>query len=77
MLEKLIKRSLKDRFNEHRRTVHNPNSKSSSTVNVAKHFLLTPNHSSNDIQLIPIAKILSNRDSILKAREAHPQSQYS
>ena len=64
------KRSLKNRFIEHRRTVNNPNSKSSPTT-AAKHFLLTPNHSSNDIQLIPIEKIFSNRDSVRKAREAH------
>ena len=52
------KRSLKDRFNEHRRTVDSPNSKSSPTT-AAKHFLLTP---SSDIQLIPIEKILSYRN---------------
>ena len=35
------KRSLKDRFNEHRRTVDNPNSKSSPTT-AAKHFFANP-----------------------------------
>ena len=52
------KRSIKDRFNEHRRTVDNPNSKSSPTTAAKlKHVLLTPNHCSNqDIQLIPIKK---------------------
>ena len=48
----------------------NPNRKSSPTT-AAKKFLLTPNHSSNDIQLISIEKILSNRDSVRKAREVH------
>ena len=64
------KRSLKDRFNEHRRTVDNPHNKSSPTT-AGKHFLLTPNHSSNDMQLIPIEKIFNNRDAVRKAREAH------
>ena len=64
------KRSLKDRFNKHRGTVDNPNNKCSPTT-AAKHFLLTPDHCSSDIQLIPIEKILSNRDLVRKAREAH------
>ena len=64
------KRFLKDRFIKYRRPVDNPNSKSSPTT-AAKHFLLTPNNSSSDIQLIPIEKILINRDSVRKAREAH------
>ena len=63
------KRRLKDRFNEHRRTIDNPNSKSKPTT-VAEHFLSSPNHTANDMQLIPIEKIFSNRDSIRKAREA-------
>ena len=46
------KRRLKDRFNEHRRTIGNPN------------------YTANDMLLIPIEKIFSNRDSIRKAREA-------
>ena len=29
-----------------------------------------PNHTANDMQLIPIEKVYSNRDSIRKAREA-------
>ena len=54
-----------------RRAVDNPNSKSSPTT-AAKHFLLTHNHSSNDIHLSNTHwKILSNRDSVRKAREAH------
>ena len=60
------KRRLKDRFNEHRRTIDNPNTKSKP----AEHFLAAPNHTANDMQLIPIEKVYSNRDSIRKAREA-------
>ena len=60
---------LKDQFNEHRRTMDNPDAKSEPTT-VAKHFLSSPNHTANDMQLIPIEKIFSNRYSIRKAREA-------
>ena len=63
------KRRWKDRFNEHRRTADNPNTKSKRTT-VAEHFLSSPNHTTNDIPLIPIEKIVSNRDSIRTAREA-------
>ena len=63
------KRRLKDRFNEHRRTIDNPDAKSEPTT-AAKHFLSSPNHTANDMQLIPIEKIFSNRESIRKAREA-------
>ena len=63
------KRRLKDRFNEHRRTIDNPNTKSKPTT-AAEHFLSSPNHTVNDMQLIPIEKIFSNRDSIRKAKEA-------
>ena len=63
------KRRLKDRFNENRRTVDNPNNKSKPTT-AAEHFLSSPNHTANDMLLIPIEKIFSNRDSIRKAREA-------
>ena len=62
------KRRLKDRFNEHRRTIDNPNTKSKPTT-AAEHFL-SSNHTANDMQLIPIEKIFPNRDSIRKAREA-------
>ena len=62
------KRRLKDRFNEHRCTIDNPNTKSKPTT-AAQHFL-SSNHTANDMQLIPIEKIFSNRDSIRKAREA-------
>ena len=63
------KRRLKDRFNEHRRTIDNPNTKSKPTT-AAEHFLSSPNHTANDMQLIPIEKIFSNRNSIRKAKEA-------
>ena len=63
------KRRLKDRFNEHRRTIDNPNAKSKPTT-AAEHFLSSPNHTANDMQLIPIEKIFSNQDSIHKAKEA-------
>ena len=63
------KRRLKDRFNEHRRTIDNPNTKSKPTT-AAEHFLSFPNHTANDMQLIPIEKIFSNRDSIRKAKDA-------
>ena len=36
----------------------------------AEHFLSSPNHTANDMKLIPIEKIFSNRDSIRKAKEA-------
>ena len=64
------KRCLKDRFNEHRSTIDNPNNKSKPTA-AAEHFLSSPNHTANDMLLIPIEKIFSNRDSIRKAREAY------
>ena len=63
------KRRLKDRFNEHRCTIDNPDAKSEPTT-AAKHFLSSPNHAANDVQLISIGKTFSNRDSIRKAREA-------
>ena len=53
---------LKDRFNEHRRTLDNANTKSKPTT-VAEHFLSSPHKISKDMQF-------SNRDSIRKAREA-------
>ena len=49
------KRRLKDQFNENRRTIDNPNSKSKPTT-AAEHFLSSPNHTANDIQLIPSKK---------------------
>ena len=65
------KRRLKDRFNEHRGTIDNPDTKSKpTTCTAAEHFLTAPNHTANDMQLIPIEKVFSNRDSVRKAREA-------
>ena len=66
------KRFLKDRFNEHRRIIDNLNNKSKPTT-AAEHFLSSPNHTANtanNMQLIPIEKTFSNRDSFRKAREA-------
>ena len=58
-------------INEHRRNIDNPNNKSKPTT-AAENFLSSPNHTANDMQLIPTEKIVSNRDSIrrAKAREA-------
>ena len=64
------KRRLKDRFNEHRRAVDKTNIKSKPT-NVSEHFLSHSNHSHTDMQLIPLEKIHSSRDSVRKARESH------
>ena len=63
------KRRLKDRFNEHRRTIDSPKTKSKPTT-AAEHFLTAPNHTANDMQLIPIEKVYSNQDSIRTPREA-------
>ena len=63
------KRRLKDRFNEHRRPVDNP-SNSSKPTTVSEHFL-TNDHSANDITLIPLELVKSDRDSVRKAREAY------
>ena len=64
------KRRLKDRFNERRRAVDKNNTKSKSTT-VSEHFLSHSNHSHTDMQLIPLEKIHSSRDSVRKARESH------
>ena len=64
------KRRLKDRFNEHRRAVDKTNIKSKPTT-VSEHFLSHSNHSHPDMQLIPLEKIHSSRDSVRKARESH------
>ena len=63
------KRRLKERLNEHRRTIDNPNIKSKPTT-AEEHFLSSPDHTANDMQLILIEKFFSNRDSIHEAREA-------
>ena len=56
------KRKLKERFNDHRRTVDNPASKSKPT-NVSEHFMLTLYLSALDTQPIPLEKFYSGRDS--------------
>ena len=37
---------------------------------VSEHFLSNPNHTATDMQLIPIEKLFSSRESIRKARES-------
>ena len=54
------KRRLKDRFNEHRRTIDNPNNKSKPTT-AAENVLSSPNHNANDMLLIPIEKIFPTK----------------
>ena len=63
------KRRLKDRFNEHRRPVDRPTPTSRPTA-VSDHFL-SDDHTTNDIELIPLELIHSSRDAIRKAREAY------
>ena len=41
------------------------------TTTVSEHFLFHSNHSHTDMQLIPLEKIHSSRDSVRKARESH------
>ena len=38
---------------------------------VSEHFLPHSNHSHTDMQLTPLEKIRSSRDSVRKARESH------
>ena len=52
------KRLVKDRYNDHRRTLDNANTKSNPTT-VAEHFLSSPNNISKDMQLISIEKNIS------------------
>ena len=59
------KRLLKDRFNEHRRAVDK------TKPMTTEHFLSHSNHSHTDMQLMPLEKIHSSRDSVRKARESH------
>ena len=62
-------RRLKDRFNEHRRSVDKTNIQSKPTT-VSEHFLSHPKHCHTDMQLIPLEIIHSSRDSITKNRES-------
>ena len=45
------------------------NNSESKPATVAKHFLSASNHTPNDMQLIPVEKVFSSRESIWKARE--------
>ena len=63
------KRHLHERFGEHRRSVQNHQQLANPTP-VSEHFNL-PGHSVNEICLIPLELIHTNRDSVRKAREAH------
>ena len=64
------KRSLKDKFNEHRRAVDKTNIKSK-PITLSEHFLSHSNHSHTDMQLIPLERIHSSSDSVRKARGSH------
>ena len=50
--------------------VDKTNIKSKPTT-VSEHFLSHSNHSHTEMQLIPLEKIHSSRDSVRKARESH------
>ena len=54
----------------HRRAIDKTNIKSKPTT-ISEHLLSLSNHSRTDIQLIPLEKIHSPRDSVRKARESH------
>ena len=58
-------RSLRERFGEHRRGIINKLDDS-----VPNHFN-QPNHSLNDVEVIPLIQIHNNRDSIRLAMEQH------
>jgi len=60
---------LKDRFNKHRRPVDKQTNFSKPTA-VSEHFL-SNYHNANDMQLIPLELMNSNRDSVRKARKAY------
>ena len=65
------KSQLSDRFGEHRRAIEKAitHRHIDQPTAVSDHFTL-PGHSINDIELIPLELIHSNRDSIRKAGEA-------
>ena len=65
------KRRLCDRFGEHRRAVEKAITQRDidQPTTVSDHFTL-PGHSLNNLQLIPLELLNSNRDAIRKAREA-------
>ena len=62
-------RQLNERFGEHWRSILN-HQQLSTTTPVSLHFNQA-SHSINDVSLIPIELIRSNRDSVRKDREAH------
>ena len=63
------KRRLKDSFNEHRRAVETKIK--SKPITVSEHFLSHTYNSRADMQLIPLEKIHSSRDSVPQGRESH------
>ena len=63
------KQRLKDHFNEHRRPIDIQTNSFKITA-VSEHFL-SNDHNANDMQLIPLELMKSNRDSVRKAREAY------
>ena len=69
------KRHLSDRFGEHSRAIEKAIAKQQNDqpTAVADHFTL-PGHSMNNIELIPLELITSDRDAIRKAREASPRA---
>ena len=62
---------MSDRFGEHRRTIEKAIAKQQidQPTAAADHFTF-PAHSVDNIELIPLELITSNRDAIRKAREA-------
>ena len=63
------RRHLHEGFDEHRRSVQY-HQQLANPIPVSEHFNL-PGHFVNDFRLIPLVLILSNRDYVRKAREAH------
>ena len=63
------KQQLKDRFNEHCRTVDKQTNISKPTA-VSEHFL-SNDHTATGMQLIPLELVKSNCDGVRKAREAY------
>ena len=63
------KQRLKDHFSEHRRPIDKQTNSCKRTA-VSEHFL-SNDHNANDMQLIPLELMKSNRDSVRKAREAY------
>ena len=68
---KMINLLPSDRFGEHRRTIEKAIAKQyvDQPTAVSDHFTL-PAHSMDNIELVPLELITSNRDAIRKTREA-------